>query len=298
MNIGFIGLGIMGCPMAAHALAGDRSLRVFSRTRAKAEPLLAAGARWCDSPASCARDVELLCLNVTDSPDVEGVLFGADGAAETLGPGAVVVDFSTIDPLAAARFAAILAEKGIAFLDAPVTGGQVGAQNATLTIMVGGNAAAFERVRPVLELVGKKIVHVGPSGSGQALKACNQVLCAVNMIGVCEGLMLAQRSGLDLGQALETLGTGAGGSWAWSVLGAKIAAGDFQPAFMIKLMQKDLRIAQEAAQRLGIPMPGAALAQQLLRAVEGTPGGAELGTQAMIRAFAGSSTFGPRESSN
>jgi 3-hydroxyisobutyrate dehydrogenase len=285
VRVGFIGLGIMGSPMAGHLRAAGFPLAVYSRTRRKAEALLAAGARWCETPGEVARNCDVLMLNVTDTPDVEAVLFSASGAADELVRAAVVVDFSTIRPDAAREFATRLAAKGVSLLDAPVTGGQLGAQNATLTIMVGGERAAFERVRPLLEKLGKKIVHVGPSGSGQALKACNQILCAVNMIGVCEALMLAKGCGIDPALAIETLAGGAGGSWAWSTLGTKIVAGDLKPAFMIKLIQKDLRIVQDAAEKLKLPIPGTALAQQLFRAVEGMPGGQELGTQAMVRAF-------------
>jgi 3-hydroxyisobutyrate dehydrogenase len=284
-SIGFIGLGIMGAPMAGHLLKAGHPLFVHTRTRSKAEPLLQRGAVWCDTPANVGRHCNLLLTIVTDTPDVEAVLVGANGAAETLAPGACVVDLSTISPQVTRDLAGKLAEKQITLLDAPVTGGDVGAKNATLTIMVGGPAEAFERVRPVLELMGKRVVHVGPSGCGQMLKACNQILCAVNMIGVCEALMLAKRSGLDPRIAIDTLGSGAGGSWAWTNLGPKIVEGDLEPAFMIKLIQKDLRIVQSAAQDLRLPLPGTALAQQLFRAVEGEPGGGERGTQAMIRAF-------------
>lgn len=275
----------MGSPMAGHLLRAGHPLLVHSRTRARAAPLEAQGARWCDTPADAARACDVLMLNVPDTPDVEAVLFGPCGAAEALRPGSVVVDFSTISPQATRDFARRLAQRHATLLDAPVTGGQVGAQNATLTIMVGGDADAFERARPLLETLGKKVVHVGESGSGQLLKACNQVLCAVNQIAVCEALMLAERSGLSLATAIDTLGGGAGGSWAWTNLGAKIVAGELKPAFMIKLIQKDLRIVQDAAQRLGIPLPGTALAQQLFRAVQAQPGGDELGTQAMIEAY-------------
>lgn len=283
--IGFVGLGIMGLPMAGHLLRAGHPLFIHSRTRAKAESLLAAGAVWCDTPAAVAKQTRTLLTIVTDTPDVEAVLFGRHGAAETLGRGAVVVDLSTISPAGACDFSQRLSNKGVMFLDAPVTGGQIGAQNATLTIMVGGDKAAFERVRAVLEKMGRKIVHVGPSGAGQTLKACNQILCAVNMIGVCEALQVARENGLDPAQAIDTLSGGAGGSWAWTTLGGKIVAGDLQPAFMIKLLQKDLRIAQQVAEAGKLPMPGTALAQQLFRAVEAQPGGAELGTQALIKAY-------------
>lgn len=284
-TIAFIGLGIMGAPMAGHLLGAGYPLRVHTRTKRKAAPLIAAGATWCDSPDQAAAGADVLMTIVTDTPDVEQVLFGAGGAAGALRSGATAIDLSTISPEATRQFARRLAEQDVALLDAPVTGGDVGARQATLTIMVGGPRAAFERVEPILRTLGRTVVHVGDSGAGQALKACNQVLCAANMIGVCEALLLAERSGLDPGLAIETLAGGAGGSWAWTNLGKRIVDGDLQPAFMIKLMQKDLRIVQEAGQQAGVPLPGTALAQQLFRAVEGRPGGGELGTQAMIEAY-------------
>ncbi len=283
--VGLVGLGIMGAPIAGHLLSAGYALRVFSRTKAKADPLLARGARWCDSPAQAADGAELLLTVVTDTPDVEQVLFGEHGAASCLPRGAVVVDLSTIRPDAARSFAERIARQGAAMLDAPVTGGEHGARQATLTIMVGGERSAFERAAPLLHKLASKVVHVGPSGAGQALKACNQILCAVNMMGVCEALLLAQASGIDAALALETLSGGAGGSWAWTHLGAKIAQSDLQPAFMIDLMQKDLRIVQAAAEQSNLPLPAAALAQQLFRAVQREPQGGRLGTQAMIRAY-------------
>ena len=293
-SIGFIGLGIMGVPMAGHLMRAGHELFLFSRTRAKAQALLESGATWCESPAVVARHCELLITIVTDTPDVEAVLFGENGAAEHLASGACVVDMTTISPTATKDFAKRLAERGVALLDAPVTGGDVGARNATLTIMVGGDQAAFDRVRPILELMGKNIVHVGPSGSGQSLKACNQILCAVNMVALCEAITLARKSGLDLGLLIETLSAGAGGSWALKNLGAKIVVGDLEPAFMIKLIQKDLRIVQEAAQSLKVALPGTALSQQLFRAVEAEPDGGELGTQAMIKAIETLAGIAPR----
>ncbi len=275
----------MGLPMAGHLLKAGHPLFVHTRTRSKAETLLEQGARWCDTPAEVGRHCALLLTIVTDTPDVEAVLTGPVGAAETLAPGACVVDMSTICPHATRKLADNLAGRQITLLDAPVTGGDVGATSATLTIMVGGDVEAFERVRPVLELMSKNIVHVGPSGSGQMLKACNQILCAVNMIGVCEALQLAKQSGLDLNVLIETLSGGAGGSWALTNLAPRIVAGDLYPAFMIKLIQKDLRIVQSAAQELRVGLPGTALARKLFETVEAEPGGEELGTQAMIRAI-------------
>lgn len=275
----------MGRPMAGHLLKAGHRVFVYSRTKSRADQLVSSGAVWCDSPADVAAHCEILITIVTDTPDVEAVLFGEQGAASALKAGSIVVDMSTIDPTATRRFAAALAEKGVVMVDAPVTGGEVGAINATLTIMAGGEKAAFERVKPVFEKLGKKIAHVGPSGAGQSLKACNQILCAVNMIATCEALELVRAAGLDPAQAVDTLATGSGGSWAWTTLGAKINAGDLKPAFMIKLLQKDLKIAQAAGEAAKIPLPGTALAQQLFRAVEAAPGGGELGTQAMILAY-------------
>lgn len=285
VRIGFIGLGIMGRPMAGHLRRAGYPLSVYTRTRKTADEIVAAGATWCESPAAVAAECDVLLTIVTDTPDVKAVLFGPDGAAEQLRAGSTVVDMSTINPDATREFAKRLAERDVTMLDAPVTGGDVGARKGTLTIMVGGPADAFERARPILECMGRNIVHVGPSGAGQTLKACNQILCALNMIGVCEAIMLARRSDLDLSQLVETLGTGAGGSWALSNLGPKIASGDLEPAFMIELIQKDLRIVQDAAQRLRVALPGTALAQQLFRAVEADGRGGKLGTQAMIRAI-------------
>ncbi len=283
--IGFIGLGIMGRPMCGHLLAAGYPLRVHTRTAATARALCDQGAIWRDSPAALAADCDFVLLNVPDTNDVRAVLFGASGAATSLRPGAVVVDHSTISPEATRRFARRLARQRVHLLDAPVTGGERGARDATLTILVGGARKAFERARPVLEHLGRRIVHVGGSGAGQETKACNQILVAVNMMGVCEALSFAQRCGLDLAQVIETLADGAGGSWAWSQLGAKVAQDDLLPAFMIQLMQKDLRIVQETAADRTTPLPAVALAQQMFRSVEDLPGGARLGTQALALAY-------------
>jgi 3-hydroxyisobutyrate dehydrogenase len=284
--IGFIGLGIMGRPMAGHLQEAGHRLFVHSRTRSKGDDLVAGGATWCDKPADAARECDIIFTIVTDTPDVKQVLFGRGGLSDALREGAIVVDMSTISPSATRGFAEQLAESGAALLDAPVTGGDVGARNGTLTIMVGGDAKAFAHVHPLLLQMGKNIVRVGPSGAGQMMKACNQILCAVNMIAVCEALSLAHDAKLDASQLIETLGTGAGGSWALSNLGPKIVSGDLDPAFMIDLIQKDLRIVQQEAERLHIALPGTALAQQLFRAVAKLEDdGGRLGTQGMIKAY-------------
>lgn len=226
----------------------------------------------------------MIITMVTDTPDVEQVLFGAGGVSERVVPGSLVIDMTTASPQATREFAMRLAKQGVALLDAPVTGGDVGARNATLTIMVGGEQTAFERARPILEKLGKKIVHVGASGQGQMLKACNQILCALNLLGVCEAFALAESCGIPVETVIDVLGGGAGGSWALANYGPRIARGDDAPGFMIKLQQKDLRIVQDAAHAAAVALPGTALAQQMFRAVEALPGGGDLGTQAMIHA--------------
>ena len=225
-RIGFIGTGIMGAPMTTHLLEAGLRLWVHNRTRAKADALVARGAVWCDAPADVASQAELLCLERHRYAGCRGgVVRGRRCGRGHWRRGRVSLISARSIRARRARWRSVWPNRGVSFLDAPVTGGDVGARNATLTIMVGGEPASYERVRPVLELLGKTIVHVGPSGSGQALKACNQILCAVNMIGVCEALLLAERSELDLPQAIETLSGGAGGSWAWKNLGAKDCGG-------------------------------------------------------------------------
>lgn len=285
-RVGFIGLGIMGAPMAGHVLSAGFPLTVWNRTRAKADPLVQRGARLASSPAALADECDVVITIVTDGPDVDEVLFGERGPFHggNVPRARTVIDMSTISPATARQIASRLADRGVDFLDAPVTGGDVGARNATLTIMVGGAPAVFERCRPLLATMGQRIVHIGPAGSGQMVKACNQVLCAVNMIAVCEALSLAVKTGLSPPTMLDVVSSGAGGSWALDNLGRRIVAGDLKPAFMIRLIQKDLRAVMEAAHDASVPLPGTALAQQLFRAVEAA-GDSELGTQAMIRVY-------------
>lgn len=283
-TIGFIGLGIMGQPMARNLLKAGYTVSVYNRTKARARPLEAEGARVAASPRECAGGCDVLITIVTDSPDVEAVLFGPDGAAEGAKEGAVFIDMSTISPDVTRSIHARLKERGIAFLDAPVSGGDVGAQKGTLTIMVGGDEADFQRVRGVFEPLGKRITHMGPAGSGQATKACNQILCALNMVGIVEALHLARASGIERSLVVEALTPGAGGSWALDKLGSRIAKDDFAPGFMVDLILKDLRIVQDAAGRLGLPLEGTALAQKLFGDNQKS-GEGRLGTQAMYKAL-------------
>ncbi|HVR73820.1 MAG TPA: NAD(P)-dependent oxidoreductase [Planctomycetota bacterium] len=281
-TIGFIGLGIMGQPMARNLLKAGYTVSVYNRTKARARPLEADGARVAASPRECASVSDVVITIVTDSPDVEAVLFGPDGAAEGAKQGAVFIDMSTISPDVTRSIHARLKERGIAFLDAPVSGGDVGAQKGTLTIMVGGDEADFQRVRGVFEPLGKRITHMGPAGSGQATKACNQILCALNMLGVCEALALARRSGLDLEKMHQVVTGGAANSWALENLGKRIVQGDFNPGFMVKLIQKDLAICLNSARSLKLPLAGTALCHEYFRSNE-AHGEGDLGTQAMFK---------------
>ena len=285
VNIGFIGTGIMGRPMALNLLKNGFSLDVYNRTPEKAKEVLEAGARSRSSPLEVAKSSDVIIIIVTDTPDVEDVLFGEGGVLQGAREGQTLIDMSTISPDATRMFSERLAEKGVDMLDAPVSGGEIGAIQGTLTVMVGGEAAVFERCRPILEAMGKRITHVGPAGSGQIVKACNQIMCAVNQVAVSEALSLCYRSGIDLNLMHEVVTGGAGNSWALENLGRKVIDGDLNPAFMIRLIQKDLNVVSDMARRLNLPLPGTSLAIQLFRAIETEKGGGDLGTQAMIKAY-------------
>lgn len=284
-RIGYIGLGIMGRPMTENLLKAGYEVVVWNRTASKAEPLLEAGATWADSPAEVAAASGVVCINVTATVDVEAVLFGSRGIVEG-NPGdtadMTVIDHSTIDPGATRDFAERLAEQEIDLLDAPVSGGDTGARAGTLSIMVGGKQAVFDRCKAMLDVNGGRVTYCGPSGSGQATKACNQVLCAGNLLAVCEALALAQREGLDLDTTIEVTSAGAAGSWQLANLGPKIAAGDMEPGFMIDLINKDLGIVTDAARRHGLALPELDTAAALFRAAASNGYGRE-GTQAISR---------------
>jgi len=282
-TIGFLGLGIMGLSMAKRLVEAGHRVTVYNRTASKAAPLVALGATQAATPREAARGNEIVISIVTDSPDVEEVLIGKDGAMHGAEKNALFIDMTTIAPETARKVAQTLKARGIAFLDAPVTGGDIGARDGTLSILVGGEKTDLERAREVFSALGKRITHFGPHGAGQAAKACNQILCALNMTGVVEALHLAKRSGLDQAQVVEALSAGAGGSWALEKLGSRIAKGDFNPGFYVDLIQKDLRIVQDAAKPLGLPLEGTALAQKLF-ADNQKAGEGKLGTQAMYKA--------------
>jgi 3-hydroxyisobutyrate dehydrogenase len=282
--VAFVGLGIMGLPMAQNLVKAGFKLRAFNRTPGKARVLVDAGAVECPSPRAAAEGADIVITMVTDTPDVEAVLFGKDGVVEGARPGTLVIDMSTISPDATRAFATRLNERKLELLDAPVSGGDVGARSATLTIMVGGSDVNFERALPVLQALGKRVTLIGPSGSGQATKACNQILCTVTMVAACEALRLAQSQGLDLEKMLHAVTGGAGNSWTLENLAPRILKGDMNPGFMVRLLLKDLAIVDDTARKSNLPLPGTALGVHLLRAVKAM-GGDNWGTQAMILAY-------------
>jgi len=271
----------MGLPMAGHLLAAGHRLTVHTRTRARAEPLLARGAAWADSPAAAASAADVVFMCVPDTPDVEAVVLGGKGIMESARAGLRVVDHSTISPSATRRLAEALAQKGSCFLDAPVSGGDVGARNATLSIMVGGEESAFNEVKGLLQLVGKTVVYCGVSGSGQFTKLVNQILVSITNLGVCEALTFAGRNGLDLNKTLSVLSGGAANSWQLANLAPKMIGGDFSPGFMIDLMQKDLRLVMQAAQEAKLCLPAAGLVHHLFAAAQAAGRGKD-GTQALF----------------
>jgi len=283
-RIAFLGLGIMGLPMAGHLLKAGFPITVYNRTASRASDLVRAGARQAATPAEAAIGADFVISIVTDGPDVEQVLLGPDGAVHGAQPGAVFIDMSTISPETARNLADRLSLHQIEFLDAPVSGGDVGARNATLTIMAGGKQNVFERARPVFEVLGKRLTHVGPAGAGQVVKACNQVVTAVNLLAVCEALTLAEKNGIDQQTMIHVLAGGASQSWSLENMGPRIAKGDFKPGFMVKLLQKDLNIVLSLARRHGLALPGATLVQRFLED-NVAHGEAAEGSQALYKAL-------------
>lgn len=283
-RVGFIGLGIMGRPMALNLMKAGFSLVVHTRTRETSKAVIEQGATYADSPAAVAAAVDMAIIMVPDSSDVELVASGPKGVFETAKRGLIIADMSTISPSVTRDLAVRAAKHGCQWLDAPVSGGELGAINGTLTIMIGGEASAFDRARPVFEGMGKRITHIGPSGHGQTAKLCNQILAGVNLLASCEALALGAKAGLDLDKVHEALTGGAGNSWAFQNLGRKMLNGDYEPAFKVKLQQKDLRLVSEAARELQVPLFGSEIVQQLLRVLE-AEGKGEKGTQALVTVF-------------
>jgi 2-hydroxy-3-oxopropionate reductase len=273
MQLGFIGLGAMGNAMALNLIKGGHAVSVWARRPEAAKPLLDAGATACASPAELAARSEAVFTMVTTTADVEQVLLGPAGVIEAARPGSVVVILATISPGATRRIGAKLAEGGVETLDAPVSGGPVGATDGTLSIMVGGKPDVFERVKPLFQCLGKTIVHLGELGAGQVTKACNQLALVVTIQAVAEALALARRAGVDPGKVREALLGGLAQSRALEVLGSRMVERDFAPGMEARLHHKDMGIVLELAHELGIPLPAAALATQQLNALIGAGGG-------------------------
>lgn len=283
-KLGYIGLGAMGAPIATNLASAGYDLTVWNRTAEKCQSLDARGAHVATSLKALGRSgCEAVFLNLSDGPAVHDLLFGTGNLAAFLVAGTVVIDNSTIAPGEAQAIAAELQQRGIDFLDAPVSGGPGGAEAGTLSIMVGGDEAVFERCRLLFDAIGKTITHLGPVGMGQACKACNQAAVVCNLLGVCEAAALAKKLGLDPQKMLEVVNAGGGASFQLKKYGGLIFAGDLQPGFMVKLMLKDLGIIRASADAVKLPMQGTSLAESYLQQVADS-GGAELGTQAMSQA--------------
>jgi len=283
-RVGFIGLGIMGGPMAANLLRAGFSLTVYNRTRSKAEALLKAGAVASRSPEELASLSDVVIAMVTDGPDVEQVLFGPEGAAKGMRRGSVFVDMGTNSPDYARSFASRLRELGADFLDAPVTGGDVGARSGTLTIMVGGEREVFERVRPVFDAMGKTVVYAGPAGSGQALKLANQVGVGLGMLALVEAMALAKKEGVPQEALFQVLSTGGASSFTVQAYMPRLMRGDMEPGFKAAHLKKDLKHAIDAAHAEGVALPGTALTLQLYNALCAA-GMGEKGTQSLAALY-------------
>ena len=284
-QIGFVGLGIMGRGMVKNLVEKNHSVTIWNRTPAKSEALKKdLAVTIAPTLQSLAETAETILICVSDTPDVETVLFGKEGLAKTLRPGTTIIDLSTISPAETKRFSQTLAEKNITLLDAPVSGGSEGAAKGTLSIMVGGPEDAFNRIKPILEAIGTRITHMGPSGAGQTTKLMNQVLVVVNMLAVSEALLLGCAAGIDLSKAVQAVEAGAGGSWMISNRAPQAIEGYWKPGFSIDLQQKDLRLVLESARELGLPLLGTSLVHQLYNKLQ-SDGKGGLGNHALIQAL-------------
>jgi 3-hydroxyisobutyrate dehydrogenase len=282
MKIGWIGTGIMGSSMCGHLIDAGHELTVYNRTVEKTASSTAKGAALGLNPAETARDKDVVFSIVGYPSDVEEIYFGDNGILSTAAKGSVLVDMTTSSPPLALRIAEEAKKNGATALDAPVSGGDVGAREARLAIMAGGEAEAFDRVMPLFSIMGKTIALLGPAGSGQHTKMANQIAIAGNMIGTVESLLYARRAGLDLNALIDVIGSGAAGSWTINNLGRRIAAGDFEPGFMIMHYMKDMGIALDEARRMNLALPGLALVESFYRAAVGR-GMNRAGTQALFK---------------
>jgi len=283
-NLGFIGVGIMGKPMAGHLLAAGNTVHIYDVVEAPVKELAGKGAIACGSCKEVAEKSDIIFTMVPDTPDVEAVLFGTNGVAEGVKRGSVVVDMSSISPIATKDFAARLEALGVEMLDGPVSGGQVGAENATLSIMVGGKPEIVEKVMPYFELMGKNIVHIGPNGDGQTCKVANQVVVALTIEAIGEALLLASKAGADPSKVRAALLGGFAQSRILDLHGERMIGRSFEPGFRIRLHQKDLNLALQAAKELGLSLPNTATAQELFNSVSAREG-ADLDHSAMVLAL-------------
>lgn len=266
-RIGWIGTGVMGSSMCSHLINAGFSATVYSRTKQKAEALISKGAAWAATPMAVAQNSDVIFSIVGFPADVREVMLGESGALAGAKAGCVLVDMTTSQPSLAVEIDTAAKAKGVHSVDAPVSGGDIGARNAALSIMIGGEAAVVEALQPLWQAMGKTIVHQGPAGSGQHTKMVNQILIATGMIGVCEALLYGYRAGLDLPTVLKSVGSGAAGSWSLTNLGPRIIDNNFDPGFFVEHFIKDMGIALEESKRMGLSMPGLALGQQLYHAV-------------------------------
>jgi 3-hydroxyisobutyrate dehydrogenase len=283
-RVGWVGTGVMGRWMCQHLMTQGYPATVYNRSRDKAQPLVDAGAAYAESPKAVAERSEVVFAIVGFPKDVREVFLGPQGALAGSRSGSVLVDMTTSEPALAAEIYQAAKAKDVGSVDAPVSGGDVGARNAALSIMVGGDADAVEAVRPLLECMGKTIVHQGPAGAGQHTKMVNQVLIATNMIGVCEALLYGYKAGLDLKTVLQSVGGGAAASWSLNNLGPRIMDRNFEPGFFVEHFLKDMGIALDEAKRMNLALPGLALANQLYVAVK-AQGYGRKGTQALMLAL-------------
>ena len=284
LRVAWVGTGVMGSSMAGHLLAAGYPVRVHSRTRAKAEALLARGATWADSPAEAAEGADVAFAMVGFPEEVEQVFLGPKGFLAARTPPKVIVDMGTSPPALTRRIAEMAAAKGVGALDAPVSGGDVGARNAALSIMVGGSEADFARVKPLFDRLGKIVVLQGPPGAGQLCKMVNQILVANSMVGACEAMVAAKAAGLDAERVLQSVSGGAAGSWTLQNLVPRMLKGDWNPGFFASHLAKDLRIAREQTRSDGENLPGLELSERLFHGLEAL-GHGKLGTQALLKAW-------------
>ncbi|RUL88530.1 NAD(P)-dependent oxidoreductase [Tautonia sociabilis] len=284
-KVGWIGTGVMGCSMCGHLIDAGYSATVYNRTPAKCAPLVQKGAAEAAGPKQVAEASDVIFTIVGYPKDVREVILGNDGVLAGAKPGSIIVDMTTSEPKLAEEIFLAARAKGVHAIDAPVSGGDVGAKEARLSIMIGGETEAVDTVRPLFELMGKTIVHQGPAGAGQHTKMVNQILISTNMIGVCEALLYGYKAGLNLETVLRSVGSGAAGSWSLNNLGPRIITGNFDPGFFVEHFIKDMGIALAESRRLGLSMPGLALAEQLYQAVA-AQGYARNGTHALMLALA------------